>query len=61
MANNALLARVRKVEAAGPGKARVFLWAGHGQDAAAVEADHVVGHPQDAGRVLVLAWAEAPR
>ena len=61
MADSRLLTRLKKVEASGPGKARVFLWAGHGQDAAAVEADHVAGHPGDAGKVLVLAWAEAPR
>ena len=59
MANNALLSRLKKVEESGPGKARVFLWAGHGQDAAQVEADHVAVCPGDAGKVLVLCWQVA--
>ena len=54
-------ARMKRVEAHASGGVRAILWAESGQDAAAVEADHVAGHPQDAGRVLVLGWAETPR
>ena len=61
MSTASMTARLKKAEAHASGGVRAILWADAGEDAAAVEQAHVAGHPQDAGRVLVLAWAEAPR
>ena len=58
MSTAALLRRVNKLEDAATGGIKAILWAEPGQDAAQVEADHVAGHPQDAGRVLVVGWQE---
>ena len=58
MSTAALLRRVNKLEDAATGGIKAILWAEPGQDAAQVEADHVVDNPKDAGRVLVLSWQE---